>query len=79
MKALIRDLKTGCFYKGDGAWTGQRGEGCEFESTFHALTFAEDNGFDGVEVVLTFDEPEKDVTVSLDLRSMSAAGNLLNL
>jgi hypothetical protein len=79
MKALIRDLKTGCFYKGEGVWTGQRGEGREFESTFQAMAFAEDNGLDGVEVVLTFDEPEKDVTVGMDLQSMSAPGNLLNL
>jgi hypothetical protein len=49
MKALIRDLKTRCFYKGDRVWTGERGEGCEFESTFQAMAFAEDKGLDGVE------------------------------
>jgi hypothetical protein len=79
MRALIRDLKTGCFYAPDGQWTAEREQGREFDSTFHALAFAEDKRLDRVEVVLTFDEPEKDVTVSLDLQSISAAGNLLNL
>ena len=79
MRALIRDLRTGCFYGPDGQWTAAREKGCEFESTFQALAFAEDSGLGGVEVVLMFDEPEKDVTVSLDLQSISAPGNLLNL
>ena len=79
MRALIRDLQTGGFYTPDGQWAAERGKGCGFESIFQALAFAEDNELDGVEVVLTFDEPEKDNTVSLDLQSMSAPGNLLNL
>jgi len=69
MRALIRDLETGCFYTPDGQWTAKRGKACDFGSTFQALMFAEDNELRGVEVILTFEEPEKDVAVSLDLQS----------
>ena len=47
MRALIRDLRTGCFYGPDGQLTAVREKGREFESTFQALAFAEDNGWTG--------------------------------
>ena len=64
MRALIRDLRTGSFYGPDGQWTAAREKGCEFESTFQALTFAGDNHLHGVEVVMTFGAPEYDLTIS---------------
>jgi len=79
MRALIRDLKTGCFYGPDGQWTAEREKGCDFESVFHALTVAEDDGLDGVEVVLTFGKPDQDLTICQDLERLSPTGNLLNL
>ena len=69
MRALLRDSKSGCFYSPGWRWTAKRKEACNFGSTFQALTFAEDNDLRGVEVVLTFDEPKKDILVSLDLQS----------
>ena len=68
MRALIRDLKTGRFYAPVWQWTHKREKACDFGSTFQALTFAEDNRLRGIEVVLAFDELEKDVTVSLDVQ-----------
>ena len=68
MRALIRDLRTGRFYAPNWQWTPRREDACGFGSTFQALAFAEDNRLRGVEVVLTFDGPEKDVTVGLDLQ-----------
>ena len=78
MRALIRDLRTGCFYGPDGQWTAEREKGREFESTFRALAFAEDNRLDGVQVVLTFGKPEKDLTICQDLNRLAPAGNLLD-
>jgi hypothetical protein len=64
MRALIRDLRTRLFYGPAWQWTSRREEACGFGSTFQALAFAEDNRLHGVEVVLTFDEAWKDITVS---------------
>jgi len=75
MRALIRDLRTGAFYAPDGQWAVERERGCDFESTFHALTFAEENHLRGVEVVLIFGEPQYDLTVSQGLNRVSPAGN----
>ena len=45
----MRDLNTGHFYKPDGQWAAERERGCEFESIFQALAFAEDEHLDRVE------------------------------
>jgi hypothetical protein len=68
MRALIRDLRTKLFYGPAWHWTAKRKEARGFGSTFQALAFAEDNRLRGVEVVLTFGRPERDVTVGLDLQ-----------
>jgi len=68
MRALIRDLRTKLFYGPAWQWTAKRENACDFRSTFQALAFAEDNRLHGVEVVLTFSRPEKDVTVGPDLQ-----------
>ena len=71
MRALIRDLNTGQFYTPDGLWAAERWRGCEFESIFQALTFAEDNQLDHVQVVLTFGEDGPDVMIDQDLERVS--------
>jgi hypothetical protein len=68
MRALIRDLKTGRFYAPVWQWTHKREKAWDIGSTFQALNFAEDNRLRGIEVVLAFDEPEKEVTVSVDVQ-----------
>jgi len=64
MRALIRHLKTRLFYAGDERWTAKRENAWDFTNTFRALTFAGDNHLRGVEVVMTFGEPEYDLTIS---------------
>jgi len=63
MRALIRHLKSGLFYAGDGRWAAKREKARDFVTTFQALTFAGNNRLRGVEVVMTFGEPEYDLTL----------------
>jgi CheY-like chemotaxis protein len=65
MRALIRHLKTGLFYAGDGRWTAKGENACNFKSGAEALGFAEDNHLRGVEVVLPLGESEYDVPTIL--------------
>jgi hypothetical protein len=64
MRALIRHLKSGLFYAGNGRWAAKREKACDFGSTFRALSFAGDKHLRGVEVVMTFGEPKYDLTLS---------------
>ena len=64
MRALIRHLKTRLFYAGDRRWTARRENAWDFVTTFQALTFAGDHHLRGVEVVMSFGEPEYDLTIS---------------
>ena len=72
MRALIRHLKTKLFYAGEARWTAKREKACDFGTTFRALTFAGDNHLRGVEVVMTFGEPEFDLTISRKPRDRPA-------
>ena len=72
MRALIRDMTTGRFYAPGWRWTTKRAKACDFESTFQALSFAEDKGLRGVEVVLTFADFGSDVAISLDCENQPA-------
>ena len=66
MRALIRDLKTGLFWAQDLHWTCKREEAYDFGSTYQASTFAGEKGLSGVEVVLTFDKPERELRINLE-------------
>ena len=64
MRVLLRNAKTGLFYKVPWKWTAKRDVACNFGGTFQALRFAENNRLRGMEVVLTFGEPEYDLAIS---------------
>jgi hypothetical protein len=63
MRVLLRNVKTGLFYKVPWKWTAKRDVACNFGGTFQALRFAENNRLRGVELVLTFGEPEYDLAI----------------
>ena len=69
MRALIRNRKSGRFYAGEWRWTARRERACDFASTFEALAYAEDHHLRGIEVLLTFGEPEFDLTVSPEFKT----------
>ncbi len=67
MRALIRDLRTGRFCGLDLQWTPRREDALDFGTSIEASPFVADNRLLGVEVVLTSDRPEDDVTMSLEV------------
>jgi hypothetical protein len=76
MRALIRHLKSGLFYAGNGRWTARREKACDLRTTFRALTFAGARHLRGVEVVMTFDEPKYDLTLSPEPKECRPKGLL---
>jgi hypothetical protein len=64
MRVLLRNVKTGLFFAVPRKWTAKRDNACNFGHTFPAMRFAENNRLRGVEVVLTFGEPEYDLQIS---------------
>ena len=63
MRVLLRNVKTGLFFAVPRKWTTKRDSACNFGHTFPAMRFAENNRLRGVEVVLTFGEPEYDLAI----------------
>jgi hypothetical protein len=54
------------FYGSDGQWTAERDDARDFGGTYQAITFAGDNHFHGVHVVLAFDTPEYDAVIDFE-------------
>jgi CheY-like chemotaxis protein len=77
MRALIRHLKSGLFYVGDGRWAAKVEKAWNFVTAFRALAFARDNHLRGVEVVKAFGEPEYDVPTILAAEDQECAAMLL--
>lgn len=64
MRVLIRD-EQGRYYKSAEAWTMSPGSAADFKTTLVAMEFARENGFSKSEVVLSFDDPAYDMTLSI--------------
>ena len=63
MKVLLRNLRTGFYYRGDYAWTSERRHALDLEQTETALRLASQLRLEAAEVVLAFSDPHDDVTL----------------
>ena len=66
MRVLLRDEK-GCYYKCDGEWTACAGSALDFKGSFKAIEFAREKGLSKAEVVLSFANPEYDISLPVQL------------
>jgi hypothetical protein len=67
MRTLLRNGPTGLYVHAAGGWTCDPKEAFDFKTMRHAIGFAEDRGFTGME--LAFDSDDSD---SLRIVSMAA-------
>ncbi len=63
MKVLLRNLRTGFYYRGNFEWTSERKKALDLQRTEEALKLAARFRLDEAEVVLAFDDPKNDLTL----------------
>ena len=65
MRVVLRDIKTGLYLQEIQKWTTELQQARSFRHSAEAMDFARDNGFHGLEVLLDFDEPPRQVSFPL--------------
>jgi hypothetical protein len=74
MKRVVKDLKTGLFFKNMDEWTALVDEAANFRDSRAALQFCEKNNLNGIAVVLSYlnGAPEKVLAFRRIIRSAPA-------
>jgi hypothetical protein len=65
MRVVLRDIKTGLYLQEIQKWTAELQQARAFRHSAEAMDFARENGFEGLEVLLAFDEPPRQVSFPL--------------
>ena len=63
MKVLLRNLRTGLYYRGGHEWTSERRQALDLEATELALKMAAHFQLEAAEVVLAFPDPKDDLVL----------------
>lgn len=66
MKALLRHARSGQYFQALGEWTPDREEAYDFGLIARALKFAHRSGIHGLELVLSFEEPERASAIPME-------------
>ena len=70
MQILLRNLKTAQYFQTPDKWTADQMEARDFETLNQAIAFARQNHLAGVEIVLAFDDPHRDIHFPLQDHSL---------
>jgi hypothetical protein len=73
MKRVVKDLKTGLFFKNMDEWTPFVDEAANFRDTRAALEFSEKNNLNGIAVVLNYPNGAPDRVLAFRRTSRAAA------
>ncbi len=73
MKALLRNSSTGQYFQGLERWTMDRDEAYDFGIIGRALRFAHAARIDHLELVLSFDQAERDPAIAPETLRFRAA------
>ena len=65
MKILLRSTQTGLFYAGLHHWTKNHPEAFDFERTDSALDTVRDDKLQGVELLVTFEDPAFEIPLTI--------------
>jgi hypothetical protein len=63
MRVLLRNIRTGFYYRGGFEWTSDRDQALDLGRTEDALKLAAEFRLRAAEVVLAFDDPMDDVVL----------------
>ncbi len=67
MRIVLREIKTGLYLQQPGEWTPDLNAARTFKHSAEAMDVARENGLEGLEVLLAFDEPASQQQVALPL------------
>ncbi len=65
MRVLLRDTRTGLFFRGLREWTAEVEEAFSFRHSAEAMDLAREHALENAEVLLSFEEPEQNVALPL--------------
>ncbi len=65
MRVVLRNPQTGLFFRNTDDWTDRLDGARDFAQTATALFFAEEQKLLGLEILLTFDNPEHDFVIGV--------------
>ena len=68
MRTLLRNTKTGLFYRSEKEWTGDMAGAHDFCSSANAIQLAFEWRLKDMEVVLAFEDPRYNITMRLNAR-----------
>jgi hypothetical protein len=63
MRVILRDVKSGDYYKGGGKWTRELEGAKDYQSTARAIEAATRVEHQALEIVLAFDDPYFNMTL----------------
>jgi len=64
MRVVLQQIATKLYFQGEGKWTVDPGEACNFGSSLKAVDYCLSQKMTDVEVVLKFSEPKYDIRLS---------------
>ncbi len=67
MRIVLRQIKTGLYLQQPGAWTHELKEALTFKHSAEAMNVARQHQLEGLEVLLAFEEPLGQQSVSIPL------------
>ena len=65
MRVLLRNTQTGWYYQEPSKWTPEPDSACDLEQLPHAVNLAFEARLEDVEVLLSFDDPQFNLTLPL--------------
>jgi len=74
MRVVLQQIATKLYFQGEGKWTVDAGEACNFGSSLKAIDYCLSQKMTGVEVVLKFSEPKYDIRLNATARSKRKPG-----
>ncbi len=66
MRVVLRNTKSGLFFQENETWTGDLKQARCFKHSAEAMDLARQVGLQEVEILLAFEQPPRQVTLSLD-------------
>jgi hypothetical protein len=69
VRVLLRSIETGLFYEEASKWTPDQTAAFDFEKTTRAVELIFATKLEGVEMLLTFENPQFDLILSVDAKN----------
>ncbi len=73
MRVLLRDVRTGLYYRAGAKWTAEKTKALDIEQMPRAVTLALESRLEHAEILLCYEDPSFDLTLPLDRRGKCSA------